>query len=131
MKINLFISNSTKTLLEIPNINVTFPETARNSNELFLDFFVNKKFKRLAEEDKDYCYNVITNSNTLVNLVGHLIAEKKLSNKDINLFIVEEFNDEVFYKAIHYNTEGYVTKHYPLGYMQFDFNLLNLYEDHR
>lgn len=131
MKINLFISNSTKTLLKIPNINVTFPETARNPNELFVDFFVKKSFKRLAEENKNYCYNVITNSNTLVNLVGHLIAEKKLSNKDVKLFIVEEFNDEVFYKSIHYDAEGYVTKHYPLNYMGFNYNLLNLYEDYR
>lgn len=126
-KINLFISNSTKTLLKISNINVAFPETARNSNELFIDFFVNKWWIK----EKEYCYNVITNSNTLVNLVGHLIAEKNLSNEDVKLFIVEEFNDEVFYKCIHYDTEGYVTKGYPLNYMGFNFNLLNLYEDYR
>lgn len=124
MKINLFISNSTKTLIKTPNINVTFPETARNDNELFIDFFVNKIFK----VGSDY-YNVITNSDSLVNLLGHLIAEKKLSNKDVKLFVVQEFDNDLFYKAISYDTDGYVSKHYPINYLLFDINSLNLYEN--
>lgn len=121
MKFNIYLSKNTSNLVELSSQLIDdaifFPETARHANELIQDLFVKNQF------DLQKVNNIITHSNDLVNYFGHLIAENKLSNTDINVFIVERYNNLLYFKCSRFDTEGYLVK-FPLGFLDIDVNLL-------
>jgi predicted ATPase len=60
-----------------------------------------------------------THSNTLINKLGELVAEEKISNDDINIVIFEpsEESGNAKVRTAKFDNEGYLSEDWPLGFL--------------
>jgi predicted ATPase len=105
MKTILYVSQSTPLLLKQSNVTLWFPETQKHPVELCASF------------DEILGQVVATHSETLVNLIGHKIAQGKVNSKDFEVRIVlSEFRE----KICRYDNEGYL-QNWTLGFFDLPF----------
>ena len=78
-----------------------------------------------AEKDNiDLRLILETHSEILINRLGYLVAENKVSPDDINIVIFEpsEESDNVKVKTAKFDAEGYLTDDWPLGFFNMELD---------
>lgn len=87
------------------------------------DAFV-KSIEAAKEENIDLRLILETHSEILINRLGYLVAEHKVSPDDINIVIFEpsEESDNIKVKTAKFDAEGYLTDDWPLGFFNMELD---------
>lgn len=84
--------------------------------------------QKLAEKfvkDVIYCknmeeLNISTHSDVIINVLGNLVINNKVSINDIKLFVLNEDNSEITHTA-NFDEDGYL-ENWPYGFLDVNYS---------
>ncbi len=83
-----------------------------------------KSIQSAKERGIDLRLVIETHSEVLINKLGYLVAEKRISSEDINIVLFDKLDHskEIKVRTSQFDSEGYLSEDWPLGF--FDMDLL-------